>query len=55
MVGLWNPLVCRVVVLEGPECWQHHAYLVIIVDMRNCIVGALGGKIFSNGIEFEWF
>ena len=37
MVGLWNPLVCRVVVLEGPECWQHRAYSVIIVDTRNCI------------------
>ena len=37
VVGLWNPLVCRVVVLEGPECWQHRAYSVIIVDTRNCI------------------
>ena len=26
-----------VVVFEFPECWQHHAYLVIIVDTRNCI------------------
>ena len=30
--------MCRVVVLEGPaECWQHRAYSVIIVDMKNCI------------------
>ena len=29
--------MCRVVVLEGPECWQHRAYSVIIVDTRNCI------------------
>ena len=37
MVGLRNPLKCQVVVLEGPECWQHRAYSVIIVDTRNCI------------------
>ena len=37
VLGLWNPLMCRVVVLEGPECWQHRAYSVIIVDTRNCI------------------
>ena len=37
MLGLWNPLMCRVVVLEGPECRQHRAHLVIIVDTRNCI------------------
>ena len=29
--------MCRVDVLEGPECWQHRAYSVIIVDMRSCI------------------
>ena len=37
MLGLWNPLMCRVVVLDGPECWQHRAYSVIIVDTRNYI------------------
>ena len=37
VVGLWNPLVCRVVVLEGSECWQHRAYSVTIVDTRICI------------------
>ena len=37
LVGLWNPLMCRVVVLEFPECWQHRAYSVIIVDTRDCI------------------
>ena len=37
MVGLWNLLGYRVVVLEGPECWQHRAYSVIIVDTKNCI------------------
>ena len=37
MVGLFNPVMCRVIVLEDPECWQHHAYSVIIVDTRNCI------------------
>ena len=37
MLGLWNPLMCRVVVLENPEFWQHRAYSVIIVDTRNCI------------------
>ena len=42
--------MCRVVVLEGPECWQHRAYSVIIVDTRNS--STLGGKVFSNGIEF---
>ena len=25
--GLWNPLVCRVVVLENPECRQHRGPL----------------------------
>ena len=35
--GLWNPLVCRVVVLESPECRQHRAHSVIIVDMMHCI------------------
>jgi len=29
--------MCRVVVLKGPECWQHRAYSVIIVDTRSCI------------------
>ena len=37
MVELFNPVMCRVIVLEDPECWQHRAYSVIIVDMRNCI------------------
>ena len=29
--------MCRVVVLESPECWKHRAYSVIIVDIRDCI------------------
>ena len=29
--------MCRVDVLEGPECWQHRAYLVVIVDTKSCI------------------
>jgi len=37
MVGLFNPVMCRVIVLEDPECWQHRADSVIIVDTRNCI------------------
>ena len=27
----------RVIVLEGPECRQHRAHSVIIVDTRNCL------------------
>ena len=41
MLGLWNPLMCRVVVLESPEFWQHHAYTVLIVDTKSCIHGYL--------------
>ena len=37
VLGLWNPLMYRVVVLESPECWKHRAYSVIIVDIRDCI------------------
>ena len=33
--------MCRVVVLEGPECWQHRAYSVIVVDTRNYIFKCL--------------
>ena len=29
--------MCRVVVLEGPECRQHRAYSVILVDTESCI------------------
>ena len=42
--GLWNPSMCRVVALEGPEYRQHRAYSVIIVDTRNCIRRCLGGQ-----------
>ena len=34
--------MCRVVVLEGPECRQHRAHSVIIVDTMHCIRGCLG-------------
>ena len=37
MVGLFYPVMCRVNVHEDPECWQHRAYSVIIVDTRSCI------------------
>ena len=29
--------MCRVVVLEGPDCRQHRTHSVIIVDTENCI------------------
>ena len=41
MVGLWNPLLYRVVVLVGPECRQHRAHSIIIVDTMYCIRGCL--------------
>ena len=53
--GLWNPLVCRVVVLEDPECRQHQAHSVMVVDTRIVSVGALVDRVFSNRIEFVWF
>ena len=37
MLGLYNPLVCRAIVLESHEFWQHRAYSIVIVDMKNCI------------------
>ena len=46
--GLWNPLMCRVVVLEGPECRQHRAHSVIIVDTMNCIRGCLNRQGLSR-------
>ena len=53
--GLWNPWVCRVVVLEDPECRQHWAHSVMVVDTRIVSVGALVDRVFSNKIEFVWF
>ena len=37
LLGLWNPLMCRVVVLEDSECRQHRAHSIIIVDTIDCI------------------
>jgi len=53
--GLWNLLVCRVVVLESPECRQHWAHSVMVVDTRIVSVGALVDRVFLNRIEFVWF
>ena len=53
--GLWNPWVCRVVVLEDPECRQHRAHSIMVVDTRIVSVGALVDRVFSNRIEFVWF
>ena len=33
--------MCRVVILMGPECRQHRAHSVIIVDTIHCICGCL--------------
>ena len=33
--------MCRVVVLEGPECRKHRAHSVIIVDTMHCVRGCL--------------
>ena len=55
MLGLCNPLMCRVVVLENPKFWQQRAYSVLVIDTKNCIYSALGGKVFLNRIKFVWF
>ena len=46
--GLWNPLMCRVVVLEGPECRQHRAHSVIKADTGNCIPECLNRQGLSR-------
>ena len=53
--GLWNPWVCRVVVLEDPECRQHQAHSDMVVDTRIVSVGAFVDRVFSNRIEFVLF
>ena len=40
--GLWNPLVCRVVVLKNPDVGSIEAHSVITVDTMDCIRGCLG-------------
>ena len=42
LLGFVKSLMCRVIVLEGPECRQHHAHSVIIVDTMHCIRRGLG-------------
>ena len=37
MVGLCYPLICRVIILEKYEFWQHRAYSIMIVDTKSCI------------------
>ena len=53
VVGLWNPLLCQVVVVNDPECRWQRAHSVIIQGIVS--VGALGGRVFSNRIECVWF
>jgi len=55
LLGIWNPLLCRVVVLEDPECRQHRTHSVMVVDTRIVSVGALVDRVFLNRIEFVWF
>ena len=46
--GLWNNLMCRVVVLEGSECRQHRAHSVIKADTGNCIRKCLNRQGLSR-------
>ena len=51
IVGLGNPLMCRVIVLERYEFWWHRAYLILVVDTKSSIISALRGKVFSKRVE----
>ena len=48
VLGLRNPLMCRVVVLEDPECRQHQAHSIIKVDIGNCIRKCLNRQGLSR-------
>ena len=43
--------MCRVIVLEWHEFWRHHAYSILVVDTKSCIISALRGKVFSKRVE----
>ena len=41
VVGLCNPLMCRVIILERHEFWQHCADSIVKMDMKSCILRCL--------------
>jgi len=44
VLGLRNPLMCRVVVPEDPVCRRYHGHSVMIVGTLNCTSISLGGR-----------
>ena len=34
MLGLCDPLMCQVIILERHEFWQYHAYSILVMGMK---------------------